>query len=69
VEQLKYFKEKSVVKHGASTKDVGLTFQGEIVVGKFVDRERQTWLDSMNEHFTGHFGDKYQRYGGNHVKD
>jgi 2-oxoglutarate/2-oxoacid ferredoxin oxidoreductase subunit beta len=66
VDQLKYFKEKSVLKNGADTKEVGLSFQGEIVVGKFVDRERPTWLDSMNSHFTGHFGDKYQVYGGNH---
>ena len=66
-DQLKYFKEKSVVKNGADTKTVGLTFQGEIAVGKFVDRERPTWLEAMNEHYTGFFGDKYQPYGGNHV--
>ena len=65
VDQLKYFKEKSVIKNGADTKEVGLTFQGDITVGKFVDRDRSTWLDSMNSHFTQHFGDKYQTYGAN----
>jgi 2-oxoglutarate ferredoxin oxidoreductase subunit beta len=64
VDQLKYFKEKSVVKNGADTKEVGLSFQGEIVVGKFVDRDRPTWMEAMNHHFRGHFGEKYQTYGG-----
>ncbi|OQA37324.1 MAG: 2-oxoglutarate oxidoreductase subunit KorB [Acidobacteria bacterium ADurb.Bin340] len=64
VDQVKYYKEKSVVKNGADTKEVGLGFQGDIVVGKFVDRERQTWLDAMNDHFTSVLGDKFTRYGG-----
>lgn len=67
VDQLKYFKEKSLLKNGADTKDVGLTFQGEIPVGKFVDRDRPTWMDSMNEHFSKVLGPKYQTYGGPHV--
>ncbi len=63
VEQLKYYKEKSVVKNGADTRDVGLSFQGDIVVGTFVNRERPTWLEAMNEHFSQRFGDRYQPYG------
>ena len=64
VDQLKYYKEKSVIKNGAPTQETGLTFQGEIVVGKFVDRERPTWMDSMNEHYSRVLGSKYQTYGG-----
>jgi len=64
VDQVKYYKEKSIIKNGAETKDVGLTYQGDITVGKFVDRDRPTWLDSMNEHFGKVLGDKYQTYGG-----
>ncbi len=63
VDQLKYYKEKSVIRNGADTKEVGIAYQGEIVVGKFVDRDRPTWLDSMNQHFTGVFGDRYTPYG------
>jgi len=66
VDQLKYYKEKSVVKNGADTREVELTFQGEIVVGKFVDRERPTWLDAMNEHFAQRFGERYTPYGVRH---
>jgi 2-oxoglutarate ferredoxin oxidoreductase subunit beta len=65
VDQVKYYKEKSTIKHDANTKDVGLAFQGEIVVGKFVDRERPTWLDSMNKHFSAALGDSFVPYGQN----
>jgi 2-oxoglutarate/2-oxoacid ferredoxin oxidoreductase subunit beta len=64
VDELKYYKQKSVVKNGADTKEVGLTFDGQIVVGKFVDRERPTWLDAMNDHLTQTLGAKYAPYGG-----
>ena len=69
VDQLKYYKEKSKVVNGANTQEVGLTFQGDIVVGKFVDRERPTWLDAMNAHYTQHFGERYTPYGGSHAED
>jgi 2-oxoglutarate ferredoxin oxidoreductase subunit beta len=63
VDQLKYYREKSVIRNGANTKETSLSFQSEIVVGKFVERERPTWLEAMNKHFAGHFGDTYQPYG------
>ena len=63
VDMVKYYKEKSVVQNGADTKNIGLDFQGEIVVGKFVDRERPTWLDSMNEHLGKVLGEQFQPYG------
>jgi 2-oxoglutarate/2-oxoacid ferredoxin oxidoreductase subunit beta len=69
VDQVKYFKERSTIRNGADTKDVGLTFQGDIVVGKFVDRERPTWLDSMNDHYSKVLGDKYEIYGAHHGQD
>jgi 2-oxoglutarate ferredoxin oxidoreductase subunit beta len=64
VDELKYFKQNSIVKHGADTKEVGLAFDGKIVVGKFVDRERPTWLDAMNDHLTQQLGSKFTPYGG-----
>jgi 2-oxoglutarate/2-oxoacid ferredoxin oxidoreductase subunit beta len=66
VDQVKYYKEKSVVKNGADTKDVAISYQGEIAVGKFVDRERITWLDAMNLHMKAKLGDRFQPYGVSH---
>ena len=53
-----------MVKHGADTKEVGLTFNGPIAVGKFVDRERPTWLDAMNEHLSNVLGAEFSPWGG-----
>jgi 2-oxoglutarate ferredoxin oxidoreductase subunit beta len=65
-DELKYYKEHSVIKHGADTKELGLSFRGQIVVGKFVDRERPTWLEAMNEQLTKVLGDKFRPYGVDH---
>jgi 2-oxoglutarate/2-oxoacid ferredoxin oxidoreductase subunit beta len=64
VDELKYYKQSSLVRNGASTQEVGLTMDGKIVVGKFVDRERPTWLDAMNEHYKQVLGSQYSPYGG-----
>ena len=61
--EMNYYKEKSVVKNGADTKSVGITFKEEIIVGKFVERERPSFLESMNSHFKKVIGDKYIPYG------
>ena len=44
---MKYYKEKSKVKNGAPTSEVGLTLNGEIAVGKFVDRDRPDYQSMM----------------------
>lgn len=48
LDALKYYKEASVIRHGASTREAGITYQGPITVGKFVDIERPTFLETMN---------------------
>jgi 2-oxoglutarate ferredoxin oxidoreductase subunit beta len=64
IDELKYYKQNSLIKHGADTKETGLTFDGKILVGKFVDRERPTWLDAMNDHYTQTLGSQYRTYDG-----
>lgn len=59
LDMMKYFKEASVVKHGAATREVGIGFQGPIVVGKFVDIERPTFLDLMDKQMTRTFDAHY----------
>jgi len=60
---LKYYYENSDIQHGADTRTLDIGFQGKIIVGKFVDREKPTFLSCMNEHLSKVLGDKYQRYG------
>ncbi len=64
LDQMNYYKENSEIKNGADTKDVGIDFQGKIIVGKFVERERKTYRQLMNEHLTNVFGEQFTPYGG-----
>jgi 2-oxoglutarate ferredoxin oxidoreductase subunit beta len=60
---LKYYYDKSVIEHGADTRTLDISYQGKLVVGKFVDKEKPTFLDRMDEHMTKVLGDKYVKYG------
>ncbi len=64
LDQMKYFQDNSEVRNGADTKSVGIDFQGKIVVGKFVDIERPTYLDAMNDFYQKKLGDRYTIYKG-----
>jgi 2-oxoglutarate ferredoxin oxidoreductase subunit beta len=59
---MKYYKEKSKTKHGASTSEVGLTMQGEIIVGKFVDRDRPDYASLLKAQMHESLGDRYVDY-------
>ncbi len=59
LDTMKYYKEKSKVKNGAPTSELGLSKQGEIIVGKFVDRERPDYGLLMREQFFEALGDRY----------
>ena len=48
----------------ADTKDIEIRLKDQIIVGKFVDKERPTFLESMNEHFRKRLGDQYEPYEG-----
>lgn len=47
LDMMKYFKENSVVRHGAPTREVDIGLHGSITVGKFVDRERPDFQELM----------------------
>jgi 2-oxoglutarate ferredoxin oxidoreductase subunit beta len=60
---LRYYYDKTVIEHGADTRTLDISYQGKLVCGKFVDKERPTFLDAMDEHMIKILGDKYVRYG------
>lgn len=60
---LKYYYDKSEIQHGADTRTLDIDFQGKLVVGKFVEKEKPTFLDAMNTHLGNVLGDDYQLYG------
>ena len=58
---MRYFHEKSVIRHGIPTQEVGIEFGGPIVVGKFVDIEKPTYQDAMDQSMKKALGEQYQR--------
>lgn len=61
---MKFYHDNSVIQHGADLRDVDIDFQSKIIVGKFVDIEKPTYIDCINAANKRAFGDKYKPYGG-----
>ncbi len=59
LDTMKYYRENSIVKHSADTKELDLEFEGKIIVGKFVDKRAPTYIERMNESLSKILGSKY----------
>ena len=59
LDAMKFYKEVSKVRNGASTGDCALTKAGEIIVGKFVDRDRPDYFELLRSQMTATLGDRY----------
>ncbi|MGO9095514.1 MAG: 2-oxoacid:ferredoxin oxidoreductase subunit beta [Bryobacteraceae bacterium] len=59
LDTMKYYKEKSKVRHGFPARDALLTRDGEITVGKFVDCERPDYIASMRGRLAEQLGERY----------
>ncbi len=47
LDMMKFYYENSKIKHGEPTDNLNIDFQKEIIVGKFIDRERPTFSESL----------------------
>jgi 2-oxoglutarate ferredoxin oxidoreductase subunit beta len=61
---MKFYHDNSVIKHGADTRELDIEFQKKIIVGKFIDRERPTFLDAHNDWMKLKLKDKFIPHGG-----
>jgi 2-oxoglutarate ferredoxin oxidoreductase subunit beta len=59
LEAMKFYKEHSRVKNGASLDELAMSKEGEIVVGKFVDRERPDYQEAMRGRLSSQLGERY----------
>jgi 2-oxoglutarate/2-oxoacid ferredoxin oxidoreductase subunit beta len=59
LDAMKFYKAHSKVRNGAPTREVDLTIDGDIVVGKFVDRERPDYLETMRGQMASSLGERY----------
>jgi 2-oxoglutarate ferredoxin oxidoreductase subunit beta len=60
---LKFYYENSEVRHGADTRTLDIGYQSKIICGKFIDREKPTFLECMNQQLSKTLGSKYVPYG------
>ncbi len=61
---MNFYYENSVVRNGEDPRNVAITPEGPIVVGRFTDKERPTFIDSYNAQLGKILGDKFIKYGG-----
>lgn len=59
LDTMTYYKANSKIRHGTPTSEVALDKRGQIIVGKFVDRERPDYLELMKGQMVRQLGDKY----------
>jgi len=59
LDAMKDYKRYSKIRPGHPTSEVGLVKEGEIIVGKFVDKERPEFMDMMNAHLSRQLGNRY----------
>jgi 2-oxoglutarate ferredoxin oxidoreductase subunit beta len=58
LDEMKYYKERSVIKHNADPAEAELSLGGDIVIGKFKDEEKPTFLEIQKEHILDMFSKK-----------
>jgi 2-oxoglutarate ferredoxin oxidoreductase subunit beta len=56
IDQMRYYRENSLIRHGADTKELDIDLNGKIIVGRFIDIERPTYSDLLNEVVQKAFG-------------
>jgi 2-oxoglutarate ferredoxin oxidoreductase subunit beta len=59
LDAMKYYKERSKVRNNASLEDLAIAKDGEIVVGKFVDRVRPDYAELMRGRLSQQLGERY----------
>ena len=59
LDAMKFYKEHSKVRNGSPASEADLSMHGDIIVGKFVDRERPDYLETMRSQMRSQLGERY----------
>ncbi len=60
---MKFYHDNSEIKHGADLDTLDINFQKKIIVGKFVDKDKPTFIDNWNNNLQQKLGDRFIPYG------
>jgi 2-oxoglutarate ferredoxin oxidoreductase subunit beta len=61
--EMQFYHDNAEVRNGADTREVDIAFQDRIVCGTFLDEERPTFLEMMDEHYRKTLGSRYVPMG------
>jgi 2-oxoglutarate ferredoxin oxidoreductase subunit beta len=61
---MKFYKEHSITRNNCDTRETDIRFQQDIIVGKFVQKEKPTFLDAMTAQMTSALKTKFVPYQG-----
>ena len=67
LDAMKFYKQVSKIRNGAPTSEAALTKSGEILVGKFVDRDRPDYFELLQAQMTDNVGRPLRGTGGRHA--
>jgi 2-oxoglutarate ferredoxin oxidoreductase subunit beta len=56
---MKFYKQVSKIRNGAPTTECAITQVGEIVVGKFVDRDRPDYMELLKARMSETLGERF----------
>ncbi len=62
--RMNWYRENSEIQHGADTRTLDIDFEGKIICGKFVDKDKPTFLDTYNQQLGERLGPKFEPYEG-----
>ena len=61
---MRFYHDTAKIQHGANTKDIDIAYQKEIIVGKFIDKDKPDFFSNRNNFLQNKLGDKYIPYKG-----
>lgn len=59
-----FYHENSEIRNNELPRNVGITPDDKIIVGKFTDKSMPTFIDNYNKQLSNVLGDKFTSYGG-----
>ena len=61
---MRFYHDSAKIQHGADTRDIDIDYQKEIVVGKFIDKDKPDFYSNRDQFLAKKLGDKYIPYRG-----
>lgn len=61
---MRFYHDNAKIKHGTDTRELDIEYQDEIIVGKFLDKDKPTFLEKRDDFLKSKLGDKFVPYMG-----